>query len=52
VRVAVQPKTARFEFSKEFSDLGSYVLDPVTKITTTGGYAGADTSEAAKIIGH
>ena len=42
------PKTGRFEFSKEFSDLGSYTLDPATKTITTRGHAGADMIEAAK----
>jgi hypothetical protein len=42
------PKTGRFEFSKEFSDLGSYTLDPTTKTITTRGHAGADAIEAAK----
>lgn len=42
------PKNGRFEFSKEFSDLGTYTLDPATKTITTRGHAGADTIDAAK----
>jgi hypothetical protein len=42
------PNTGRFEFSKEFSDLGSYTLDPATKTITTRGHAGANAIEAAK----
>lgn len=42
------PKTGRFEFSKEFSDLGGYILDPATKTITTRGHAGAGSIEAAK----
>jgi hypothetical protein len=42
------PKTGLFEFSKDFSDLGSYALDPATKTLTTRGHGGADTIEASK----
>jgi hypothetical protein len=44
------PKNGRFEFSKEFSDLGSYTLDPATKTITTRGHAGADVIDAAKYV--
>jgi hypothetical protein len=44
------PKSGRFEFSREFSELGTYTLDPATKTITTRGHAGADTIEAAKYV--
>jgi hypothetical protein len=44
------PKSGRFEFSREFSELGTYTLDPATKTITTRGHAGADTIEAAKYM--
>jgi hypothetical protein len=42
------PKTGLFELSKDFSDLGSYVLDPATKTLTTHGHAGAGAIEAVR----
>ena len=45
-----EPKTGRFEFSKEFSELGTYALDPETKTITTRGHSGADTIDAAKYV--
>lgn len=44
------PKSGRFEFSKEFSELGTYTLDPATKTISTRGYSGADTIAAARYV--
>jgi hypothetical protein len=44
------PRTGRFQFSKEFSELGGYTLDPATKTIITRGHAGADAIEAAKYV--
>lgn len=47
------PKTGRFEFSKEFSELGTFVLDPATKTITThanGGAAGTVFNAAKYVV--
>ena len=47
------PETGRFEFSKEFSELGRFVLNPATKTITThsnGGMAGTIFRAAKYVI--
>ena len=44
------PNKGRFEFSKEFSELGTYTVDPATKTITTRGHAGVGAIIAAKYI--
>jgi hypothetical protein len=46
------PKKGRFEFSKEFSELGAYTVDPATntKTITTRGHSGVGSISAAKYV--
>ncbi len=44
------PNKQSFEFSKEFSELGTYTVDPATKTITTRGHSGVGSIIAAKYV--
>jgi len=44
------PGKGRFEFSKEFSELGTYSIDPATKTIATRGHSGVGAIIAAKYV--